>query len=250
MQCATCGSTLPAAGAACTLCDPWATPTTGPAAAAPVGLPVERPSTPQIPAGPATYLGSSLPRWYRMMIRRNPAVPTADLDVAWRCTIVSFAVNALVFAAYTITSIVAASTRTSAGYQHSVIVFVAGAAVAAVASLLLRRRTWLGRVIALLGSRPDLGYAPLLQIPPMSRLSTLNSGGQSVVSAVCCVFVVITERQGPGLLWVPFLAALILTICQLALMSAAREPVARLLASPPIQPAPSMQAMQPVPPIA
>lgn len=246
MQCAACGSTLPAAGAACPVCDPWAA-SAGPATPADaVGLP----STAQIPMGPATYLGSALPRWYRQMIRRNPPAPTVDLDAAWRRTVVSFGVNFAVLAAFTITSIATARSRTSAAYQHSAIVMAIGAVVALVVAILLRGSTWLGRVIALLGSRPDLGYARLLEIPQMSRLNALYSGGQSVAGGLCIVFLIVVQRDGPGLLWVPFLGLLILTCCQFALLAAARRPVARLLASPPTPSLPPMPSIRPPAPSA
>ena len=228
MQCAGCGSTLPAAGAACPVCDPWATPTGSATAAL-----LPPPNTPRIPSGPATYLGSALPRWYRVLIRRNPPVPTADLDAAWRNTVVAFAVNAVVLAVFTITSVTTARDRSDDSYQIAVIVFAAGAALALAVALVLRRRTWLGRVVALLGSRPDIGYGRLLAIPAMSRLNTVYNGGQSVGAGLCVAFIILTRHKGPGLLWIPFLALLALTLCQFALLAAARRPVAGLLASPP-----------------
>ncbi|WP_034269481.1 hypothetical protein [Actinospica robiniae] len=227
MQCAACGSTLPAPGAACTVCDPWATPT---GSATATLLPP--PNMPRIPAGPATFLGTSLPRWYRALIRRNPPVPTADLDAAWRNTLISSAVNVVVLAVFTITSVTAARDHSDSAYQTAVVVFAAGAAVALVVGRVLRRRTWLGRVVAVLGSRPDIGHPRLLQIPAMSRLSTVYNAAQSVGASLCAGFIILTANKGPGVLWIPLLGLLVLTLCQLALLSVARGPVTRLLASP------------------
>jgi hypothetical protein len=66
----------------------------------------------------------------------------------------------------------------------------------------------------------------------MSRLSTLYNSGRNMGAGLCVAFIILIQHNGPGLLWVPFPAVFALTLCQLALLAAARRPVARLLASP------------------
>lgn len=224
MQCAACGSTLSAPGAACTVCDPWATPARPAAQPAPLGLP----QTTQIPMGPTTYLGSSLPRWYRLLIRRNPPVPTADLERAWRNTVISFAVNAVLILAFAVASAAAAHSRTSNSYQIALVVFVAGMVIAMAVGLAFRHKTWLGRVVALLGGRPHIGHAALLRIPAIARLNTVYTVSQ-YATYVFCVGIVLGHRLSWMAMVVVFAAALLLSAVQLALQSAARKPVAQLL---------------------
>lgn len=240
MQCAACGSTLSAPGAACTVCDPWATPVRTIAPPTALGLPQPTQlATPQpkqaaapaqVPDNTATYLGSSLPRWYRVVIRRNPPVASADLEAAWRKTVISFAVNTAALVAFGAASAFAALDRTSSSYKTALVVFLGAVLLIVPVGLAYRRKTWLGRVVALLGTRPHIGYAALLRIPAMSRLNTLYIFGQNAGYAVCMLFL-LAHRDGWVMTCSALAAVLVVHLVQFALLSAAREPVARLLAS-------------------
>jgi hypothetical protein len=104
------------------------------------------------------------------MAERNPPAH-ADLDKAWRNSVV---VGSLLTASVTFGT----AALTAANLLHSrglceVCVGGAGAALlgALGVALVARRNFWLSRAIAVVGTRPDIGYEGFARLPGIRRIS-------------------------------------------------------------------------------
>jgi hypothetical protein len=143
MSCPRCGSTLAAGAGACPVCDPWATPL--------------RPAT-ALPALTPVPAEAKLPKWIRRAAWRNPPA-YADLEKAWRNSVIAGSLTVVIMTFGTATVV-------ADGFaHHSPELWKAFAAVTVLALLVLlgtalvvRKNFWLSRAIAVVGTRPDIGY--------------------------------------------------------------------------------------------
>ncbi len=153
MTCPTCGGALQAAGAKCTVCDPWAVPASD-----------RTPGMAQLPL-PAQYAMAPLPKWLTRIIKKNPPAP-ADLDQAFRRSVISWSFSG----GYMLLLIALLLTIAAGGPVPVAAIAMLVATVAAlVVSLRYRNRTWLARAVAVVGTRPDIGYHWFAGIPQLVR---------------------------------------------------------------------------------
>jgi hypothetical protein len=104
-----------------------------------------------------------VPRWiWRTVERNSPA--HADLEKAWRNTVIQGSLM-------TAFILFATAGLAAAGLLHSSGLWKACAGVAALAllgllglALAVRKNFWLSRAIAVVGTRPDIGYAGFAQL--------------------------------------------------------------------------------------
>jgi hypothetical protein len=142
MSCPKCGATLVRGAPACPVCDPWAAPAG--AVATPVGL-------------AAIPVRGNVPRWIERTAERNPPA-YADLEKAWRNSVIAGSLT-------TVFGVFASAALAAANLVHSPGLCEACAAVAGLALLgllgvvvVVRRGFWLSRAVAVVGTRPDIGY--------------------------------------------------------------------------------------------
>ena len=182
MACAQCGSASAADTASCVACNPWATPkqqTSGPGRA---GLPkrtARRKSAPEL---------DGLPPWLKVLIRTNPPA-AADLDEAWLNTVRHARASLAFYLLISVCSVVMAS-GVRLAYPLFFLVLIGYFFVAQQK----RRTTWLPRAVAVVGTRPDIGYKRFARIPALVRMTTLN---KVAMPAILVLFVVrvVTARQ-------------------------------------------------------
>jgi len=162
MTCPTCGGALQAAGAKCTVCDPWAVPASDNA-----------PGMAPLPP-PAQFAVAPLPKWLTRIIRKNPPAP-ADLELAFRRSVISWSVSG----GYLVVLVVALLTIAAGGPAPvaSLVMLAASLALLAVA-LRYRNRTWMSRAVAVVGTRPDIGYHWFAGIPYLVRRMQIVRGSR------------------------------------------------------------------------
>jgi hypothetical protein len=135
-------------GAPCPVCDPWAAPSGA------VAAPAAFAAIPQ---------PSKVPSWISRTAGRNPPA-YADLEKAWRNTVIVGSLT-VVFMVFAMGAVMAGLWLRSAGLG----VACAGVAVLALVGVLgvglvVRRQFWLGRAVAVVGTRPDIGYEGFARI--------------------------------------------------------------------------------------
>ncbi len=162
MTCPTCGGALQAAGAKCTVCDPWAVPASD-----------RTPGMAQLPP-PAQFAAAPLPKWLTRLITKNPPAP-ADLDLAFRRSVISWSFSGgyLLLIVVTLLTIAAGGP----GPVAALTMLVASVSVLIVA-LRYRNRTWMSRAVAVVGTRPDIGYHWFAGIPQLVRRTQILRGSR------------------------------------------------------------------------
>jgi hypothetical protein len=162
MTCPTCGGELQAAGAKCTVCDPWAVPASDFA-----------PGMAPLPP-PAQFAVAPLPKWLTRLIRKNPPAP-ADLELAFRRSVISWSFSGgyLVVLVVVLLMIAAGGPAPAA----TLLALVASLALLVVA-LRYRNRTWMSRAVAVIGTRPDIGYHWFAGIPQLVRRMQILRGSR------------------------------------------------------------------------
>jgi hypothetical protein len=142
MSCPKCGATQVKGAPACPVCDPWGSPAG--AVAAPVGL-------------AAIPMRVKIPRWIERIADRNPPA-YADLDKAWRNSVVVGSL-ATVFGVFAEAALLAATLVHSSGLCEACIAVAALALLGLLGVVIaVRRNFWLSRAVAVVGTRPDIGY--------------------------------------------------------------------------------------------
>jgi hypothetical protein len=171
VTCPTCGGALAAAGATCTVCNPWAVPASD-------GVPGAAALPP-----PAQFAAPPLPKWLTRLIKRNPPA-VADLDKALRNSVISWTMSGVYLLALVILLFVEAEAVSSSdtGSLGAVLgVLVVMLLVFSVVGLTLRKRTWLPRAVAAVGMRPDVGYYWFAGIPQLVRRNKLLQSMRVIV---------------------------------------------------------------------
>ena len=157
MSCPKCGSALATGAGACPVCDPWATPS--------------RPVT-VLPARTAIPAQGKMPKWIGRAVRRNPPA-YADLEKAWRNSVVIGSLM-IVFGTFATAGVAAAYLVRSPGLAAVCDVVAALALLGVLGmALVVRKNFWLGRAIAVVGTRPDIGYERFARLTGISRLTRL-----------------------------------------------------------------------------
>jgi hypothetical protein len=123
-----------------------------------------------------------------VQIRQNPPAK-ADLDKAWLAT-VRLGRATLAFYVLICLSSVLMAAGVRVGYPLFFLVLLGYVIVAG----RMRRKTWLSRAVAVVGTRPDIGYQRFARIPALVRMTTLN---KAVLPAIPVLFIVrvVTVRQ-------------------------------------------------------
>jgi hypothetical protein len=168
MTCPTCGGALQAASAKCAVCDPWAVPASDTAPAA-TALPP-----------PALFAAAPLPKWLIRLVKKNPPAQ-ADLELALRRSVISWSVSGVYLIVVVIALLMfAARTGTPVALLGLLVLSLAQIVV----SLRFRRRTWLPRAVAVVGSRPDIGYHWFAGIPQLVRRNQLFQSSRFTLIAL------------------------------------------------------------------
>jgi hypothetical protein len=225
MACAQCGSASAADTASCVVCNPWATPkeqTSDPAGA---GLPkrtAARKTAPEL---------AGLPAWLKAQIRTNPPAE-ADLDKAWLATVRHGRATLAFYVLICVCSVLMAA-GDRVGYLLFFLVLIGYGIV----SQRSRRTTWLPKAVAVVGTRPDIGYQRFVRIPAVVRLTTLN---KVVLPAITVFFIVrlvtmnqqsVPEALNIGLWLLIWVMAASTSGISYALQARARKDLDRLLAA-------------------
>ena len=157
MTCPTCDRTLHSAAATCEACNPWAAP----ASEESLGTAARTSSDPLAAAPPSERL-------IRLMTK-NPPAP-ADLKRALRRSVLLWsAAAAYLVVCATALLMIAAGT---AALVPLLGVFGTSIAFLATAQY-LGNRTWLPRAVAVVGTRPDIGYHWFASSPQLARRSRI-----------------------------------------------------------------------------
>ena len=218
MSCPKCGSTLTAGAAACPVCDPWAAPL--------------RPAT-ALPALTPIPVRAKVPKWIERTVRRNPPA-YADLEKAWRNSVIMGSLT-IVFGVFTIAALAAAYLVHSPGLCE------ACAAVAVLAllgilvlTLVVRKNFWLGRAVAVVGSRPDIGYEGFARIRGIVWITrTVRAMPVLIIGFTFVDIFLIHSSSTPKAMNISYTVYLLLVVCNYALQyvfqASARQELARLL---------------------
>ncbi len=221
MLCTNCGSALAAANAPCTVCDPWAAPSraSNPAAAAFQPMPVMEP----------------LPKWLDRVVKRNPPQP-ANLTTAWRNSVIQASASAVFYVLLAVGLVIAIGLQASdVGLATLGFLFIIGFIGLIVTGPALRRKTWLPRAVAVVGTRPDIGYDGFARIPAIARLTSLLKVWRVVIPGLLLIRVFVGHDQSisPTLrnsFWLVYwLAVAAMSGIQFALLSNARKDLDKLL---------------------
>lgn len=221
MTCAQCGSTLPEGAQACSVCNPWAVPA---AADAP---------------GPAVFAGAPdatgpIPKWIVTLAKKNPPAP-ADLDKAWRNTVIVSAATALFCLCLPAALLIESQQSSPALLLLARLLTWIPLATFGVCVLVVRRNTWLGHAIAVVGTRPDIGYAGFARLPGVSRITAMNRWIMGVFLAMILFIFAATLDHGLSAgdhrsAWALDLLVLVpLSLCQLSWQATARRELRELL---------------------
>jgi hypothetical protein len=217
MSCPKCGSALAAGAAACPVCDPWAAPL--------------RPVT-ALPALTPIPVQAKLPTWIRRTAGRNrPAY--ADLEKAWR--------NSVIIGSLTVVLMTFAQAAVAAGlFAHSPGLSAACVGVAVLALLgmlgvlaVVRRNFWLGRAIAVVGTRPDIGYEGFARIRGIVWITRTVRAFPVLIIAFGCLNVFLVSNSTLTALNISYGVYMFLLACMCALQylfqASAHRDLARLL---------------------
>lgn len=219
MACSRCGAVAALDDASCSVCNPWAAPKQQ-ASRSTAGVPQRQ--------HPAIKHGD-LPPWLRVLIRINPPA-RHDLDKAWQVT-TRFTYSS--FAYFVLVGV--CSIFMATGHRMAYPIFMLLLAAYLLTAQRMRRTAWLARAVAVVGTRPDIGYQRFARIPALARVTTLNK----VVSvAICVLFLARISTLDPSLpsavnigIWVLiWMVAAVSSGCTFALHSRARKDLDRLLA--------------------
>jgi hypothetical protein len=215
MACTRCGSTTATDTGTCTVCDPWAPPNQTATAA-------------DAAAMPKNVKREDLPAWLKGLIRINPPA-AADLDEAWRNTVrftwFSFGYYAL---------IAASSIGMAAGVRNLYPVFWLLLVSFALIGQRMRKTTWLARAVAVVGTRPDIGYRRFSRIPGLIRVTALNKLAAALVFILFIARLITLHQAVPttvniGLWALIWLLAASMTGVSYALHDRARKDLDRML---------------------
>jgi hypothetical protein len=183
----------------------------------------------------STPVPAPLPRWLRQTVRVSPPKP-ADLERAWRTTLWMFGLGATAAAALC----VAILCGLVENYTSLPVVFaMAAAAVTGIPAVVIvdRRGYWLSRAVAVVGTRPDIGYEGFAALPAIRRLTRLNRA-TTVGTPIVLLLLFIPEapsdswieRQGP--LALSLTAMAVAVALNLALQRSARDQLGARLGRP------------------
>lgn len=220
MACSRCGAVAALDDASCPVCNPWAAPKQQTSAKRAAGMP-KRPTARQY---------GDLPSWLRVLIKFNPPAQT-DLDKAWlvttRFTYASFAYFVLIG----VCSIVMA-TGTRAAYP----LFWLLLAAYMLTARRMRKAGWLPCAVAVVGTRPDIGYRRFARIPALARVTTLNKVAGGAIFVLFIARVITLHQSAPeaidiGLWVLIWTLAAISSGFTFALHGRARKDLDRLLAA-------------------
>jgi len=217
MACAQCGSAVAEGVTRCPACDPWATPSSAAQPEARAGLPDR------------TVAGQQFPSWLRVLIKANPPAH-ADLAEAWRKSLL-MAWSTVGFYALIVASSIVAIVSGGVG----VLLILAVLYGFGFATKRLRRETWLPKAVAVVGTRPDIGYQGLLRIPAVARSGMVNRTAMALTFILVIARVSTLNEQGiprvlsVGLWFVIFLVNAGATGVTYALHARARQDLDRLL---------------------
>jgi xanthosine utilization system XapX-like protein len=153
MTCPTCGGALQSAGAKCAVCDPWAVPASDGA-----------PGAAALPP-PALLAAAPLPKWLTRIIKKNGPAP-ADLDLAFRRSVILWSVSGAYLVVVVFALLMFAS---RAAAPVALVALLVMSLTQIVVSLRFRHRTWMSRAVAVVGTRPDIGYHWFAGIPQLVR---------------------------------------------------------------------------------
>jgi hypothetical protein len=218
MSCPKCGATLTAEAGACPVCDPWATPS--------------KPAT-MLPALTPIPAEVKLPKWIRRAAWRNPPA-YADLEKAWR--------NSVIAGSLTVVSMAFATAGVAAfGLVHSAALWKACSAVAALALLVLlgtalvvRKNFWLSRAIAVVGTRPDIGYAGFARLRGVVWITRTTRSMPVLIIVFGCLNIFLTVNNSLTMMNVSYCVYIALLGCggalQYVFQSRARRELAEALA--------------------
>jgi hypothetical protein len=218
MACTRCGSALAEGGApVCTVCDPWATT-----------RPPAPPSLGGLPPAP-----KPLPQWLDRMARRNPPKP-ADLDRAWRTSLWGFGLTTACCTGLG----VAVPCGLGANASLPVVIGVVVAVVTGVGAAVLgaRRGGWLARAVAVVGTRPDIGYEGFAALPAIRSMTVFLRRMQIVTPILTAVVIFVPDAQQnvswserAGRIVLCFVAVIVISAIQLALLNRARGQLRALI---------------------
>jgi hypothetical protein len=227
MTCSTCGTALMAADSVCGVCDPWGVTASRKVAAASARADAGLPAPPD-----ATV---PVPDWLVLRIRRNPPA-SADLDRGLRVTRISSLVRLVLFGTVAFGALFVDSVQAAGGY----VLFGFAVAVVVIAiGRRVERREWLARAVAVVGTRPDIGYGWLGSLPPLARMAAVNKYGfYAWIPVAFAAARLMSGSDGSSAAWLPMSMGLVLAVmvghsaaCQI---SAAEVLRARLAEPPPV----------------
>jgi hypothetical protein len=218
MSCPKCGATLVKGAPACPVCDPWGSPAG--AVAAPVGL-------------AAIPLRVKIPRWIERVADRNPPA-YADLEKAWRNSVIAGGL-ATVFGVFAEAALVAANLVHSSGLCE---VCVAVAALALLGllglAIVVRRNFWLSRAVAVVGTRPDIGYQGFARLQGIAWITRMLRALPVLIisfGAVNIVLIGSDNLSAANAVYDVYLLLLAVNCtAQYVFQASARQELARLLA--------------------
>ncbi|MBR7825250.1 hypothetical protein KDK95_02950 [Actinospica sp. MGRD01-02] len=214
MACTRCGSTTATETGTCTVCDPWAAPNRAATAAEAAALPKK-------------VRREDLPTWLKGLIRANPPA-AADLDEAWRNTVRFTWVSCGYYVLIAATSIgMAAGKNLYPVFWLLLVSFV-------LIGQRMRKTTWLARAVAVVGTRPDIGYRRLSRIPGLVRATALNKLAAVLIFILFIARLITLHQAVPaavniGLWALIWLLAASMTVVSYALHGRARKDLDRML---------------------
>lgn len=223
MGCTRCGSTTAEGSSLCSACDPWAVP-------AAAGVPL----APPLPMAPQFLAADPLPKWIARAIKRNPPAP-ADLEKAWRNSVIVLSAMIAFWACLAVTVLAEFMQSPSSLLGVLWLLTAASMITLLVCSLAVRRNTWIPRAIAVVGTRPDIGYAGFARLRGIARITAMNGWIRGVAIGLLALrFAVnLDQSASPGArdsVYALYLFALVpLSLCQLAWQASARKELRELL---------------------
>lgn len=228
MACARCGSTTATDTGTCTVCDPWAAPKPG-QAARPAARTRPRTTAGKGSKGSKGAKQGDLPVWLKTLIRISPPAE-ADLEQAWRGTI---RLTQARLAYYVL--VAATCIGTVAGLKYLYPVFIVLLLGFGFVARRMQRSSWLYQAVAVVGTRPDIGYRRFARIPALVRVTDLNKVFGVVIAVLLIGRIVTLHTVMPlavsiglwALIWV---LAATTTCYTYALHDRARKDLDRMLA--------------------
>lgn len=223
MACPKCGSALSEAGTVCTVCDPWAAPV----ATATRGAAAPWPVAPQVM--------EPVPKWITRLAKRNPPAP-ADLAKAWRNTVTVSRTFAVLYALGTPAALAAFVISELPVSSVFFVLWISLFAVTLIIGTTFAKKTWLPRAVAVVGARPEIGYAGFASLPSVVRLTKFFNGIRVISFLLLAIILVSNQdhaapRALHGAAWaLLMLCGAIGSIWQMSLMGKAREELDRVLA--------------------